>query len=271
MMHSPPRPLPFILAATEQGTLIVNRLDYRLLGEGRGYGVGFQLLNQAAFDPQEIGLVSKLLGLLRQVRGDGVVALDCGANVGVHTLSWARQMTGWGQVLAIEAQERIFYALAGNICLNNCFNARAVHAAVGDIVGTLAIPEPDYCQAASFGSLELKARPRTEYIGQAVNYAAEALVEVRQLTIDSLNLTRLDFIKLDVEGMEPEAIAGAATVLIQCRPLLLVEHIKTSITTLKQILGRFNYRCLQIGLNLLALHVEDPLNERIQMSPKQTS
>ncbi len=86
-MHSSPRPLPFILAATEQGTLIVNRLDYRLLGEGRGYGVGFQLLNQAAFDPQEIGLLSKLPSLLRQERGDGVVALDCGANVGVHTLS----------------------------------------------------------------------------------------------------------------------------------------------------------------------------------------
>jgi hypothetical protein len=138
-------------------------------------------------------------------------------------------------------------------------------------VGTLAIPEPDYCQAASFGSLELKARPRTEYIGQPVNYTAEALVEVRQLTIDCLNLKRLDFIKLDVEGMEPEALAGAATALTQRRPLLLVEHIKTSITTLEQILGRFNYRCFQVGLNLLALPVEDRLNERIQITPKQTS
>ena len=45
--------------------------------------------------------------------GDGVVAVDRGADIGVHTLEWARSMTAWGSVIAIEAQECIFYALAG--------------------------------------------------------------------------------------------------------------------------------------------------------------
>ena len=32
-------------------------------------------------------------------------------------------MFGWGTVIAIEAQERVYYALCGNITINNCLNA----------------------------------------------------------------------------------------------------------------------------------------------------
>jgi FkbM family methyltransferase len=46
------------------------------------------------------------------------VAVDVGANVGAFTVLWGRHMMGWGSVHAFECQERIFYALAGNIaCL----------------------------------------------------------------------------------------------------------------------------------------------------------
>jgi FkbM family methyltransferase len=82
-----------------------------------------------------VDFAAGLLTLRRQYYGDGVVAIDCGANIGVFTLEWARAMTGWGSVIAVEAQERIYYALAGNIAINNCFNARAVLAAVADKPG----------------------------------------------------------------------------------------------------------------------------------------
>ena len=85
-----------------------------------------------------------VLDLRRKHYGDGVVAVDCGANLGVHTVEWAKHMTGWGVVLAIEAQERIYYALAGNIAINNCFNARAIHAAVSNRPGTMKMPKPNY-------------------------------------------------------------------------------------------------------------------------------
>ena len=49
------------------------------------------------------------------MHGDGVVAVDGGANIGVHTIEWATAMTGWGSVIAIEPQERIYYALAGTL------------------------------------------------------------------------------------------------------------------------------------------------------------
>jgi FkbM family methyltransferase len=125
--------------------------------------------------------------------------IDCGANIGVHTVECAIEMTGWGSVLAIEAQERVYYALAGNIALNNCFNARALHAAVAAQDGTMRVPVPDYLSPASFGSLEL--RPQTnEFIGQKIDYSPGAMQEIRCLKLDSLALPRVDLVKIDVEG-----------------------------------------------------------------------
>src|SRR5215471_6552385 len=97
-MPKSPRKLAFIVAATDQGTLIVNRFDQHIIEQNRGYGVGFQLLDRASYDASEINLVLKLLDLRRRNYGDGVVAVDCGANIGVHTVEWAKHMTGWGTV-----------------------------------------------------------------------------------------------------------------------------------------------------------------------------
>jgi hypothetical protein len=119
-MAHPPRKIAFVLAATDHGTLIVNRFDYHMVDATTGYGVGYVLLDKSAYEAEEGATVMRLLMLRHQHFGDGVVAVDCGANIGVHTIEWAKGMTSWGFVLAIEAQERIFYALAGNISINNC-------------------------------------------------------------------------------------------------------------------------------------------------------
>jgi FkbM family methyltransferase len=191
------------------------------------------------------------------------VALDCGANVGAHTIEWAKCMEGWGEVIAVEAQERIFYALAGNIALNNCFNARALHAAVGDTVGEIAIPVPNYQMPSSFGSLELKPREKTEFIGQPIDYATGPKQTIRLLTIDSLALQRLDFLKLDVEGMELEALAGASQTIQRCKPAILVEVIKSDKAELGRRLQEWGYEAFPMGINVLAVHQDDPLRGHI--------
>jgi len=134
-MTAPLRPIAFVLASSNHGSLIVNRNDYRMTGTNSGFGVGYQLLNTSSFDPGEVAFVLGLLSCRRKHFGDGVVAIDGGANIGVHTVEWARHMHGWGRVTAFEAQEMIFYALAGNIALNNCLNARARLAALGEGCG----------------------------------------------------------------------------------------------------------------------------------------
>ena len=161
-MSNSGRKLAFVLAASDHGAMIVSRLDYRMTSPNGGIGVGYQILETGAFDAGEVSMAMSVLELRRQYFSDGVLAIDCGANIGVHTIEWAKRMTGWGQVLAIEAQERIYYALAGNIAINNCFNAVALNAAIADKPGVLHMPQPDYLRPASFGSLELRKRANTD-------------------------------------------------------------------------------------------------------------
>lgn len=253
------RPISFVLAASNHGTMIVSRHDYHMTGPTIGYGVGYQILQNSSFDPVEIDLAVLLLRLRQYHNGDGVVGLDCGANIGVHTVEWARAMTGWGEVLAFEAQERIFYALAGNIAINNCMNAGARNVALGASCGSIDIPVPDYLVPSSFGSLELRKLEKTEYIGQSIDYSEGRLRSVEMISIDSLNLRRVDFIKVDVEGMELEVLAGAAETIKRCRPLMLIETLKSDRAALDDVLVLAGYRIMDIGINLIAVHNTDPL------------
>ena len=222
-MQNVARPAPFVMVSSNHGTMIVNRNDYRMVDERNGYGVGFQILNSSCFDQPEVDLALLMLKQRRFHFGDGVVALDCGANIGVHTVEWARAMHGWGSVIAFEAQERVYYALAGNIALNNCLNATARLAALGAAPGTLRIPAPNYLVPSSFGSLELRRREGTEYIGQDIDYSESAGQPVEMVSIDSLALPRVDFLKIDVEGMEMQVIGGLSRTIAACRPPIFVE------------------------------------------------
>jgi FkbM family methyltransferase len=264
-MASPPRKIAFIVASTDFGSLILNRFDYRMVNETAGFGVGHTLLETSTFEPQVGTVAMQLLTMRRQHFGDGVVVLDCGANIGVHTVAWAKGMTGWGQV-AIEAQERIFYALAGNITINNCFNARAFNAAVGAADGVLRVPTPDYRAPASFGSLELRQSTTNEFIGQAIDYSEERLVPIRMMAIDSLQLTRLDMIKIDVEGMEVDVLEGAKATLGKCLPIIIVEGIKSDQQAIMGSLTSYGYEWFPFELNYLAIHPSDPTRQSIKVA-----
>jgi FkbM family methyltransferase len=258
------RKLAFILAASDRGTMIVSRLDYRMTSPTEGIGVGFQILEAGAFDAGEVSMARAVLNLRRQYFRDGVQAIDCGANIGVHTVEWAKHMTGWGSVLAMEAQERIYYALAGNIAINNCFNAVALNVAITDKPGVLMVPQPNYLAAASYGSLELRKKENTEFIGQPIDYSEGHMTPLQAISIDALNLPRIDFIKIDIEGMEMEALAGAEASITRSKPALLVEHIKTNATALRDWLMTRDYRVFQTGINLLAIHASDPILQHVK-------
>ena len=270
-MEKPHRPQAFILASTDHGTMIVNRFDRHSNAPDQAFGAGFQLLNKASYDPEEVSLLLTLLNMRRKYHGDGVIALDCGANIGVHTVEWAKHMTGWGMVMAFEAQERIYYALAGNIAINNCFNARAVYAALTSQPGSMKIPRLNYLVNSSFGSLELRKRDNTEFIGQAIDYSEKAMMEVRALSIDSYNFPRIDVIKIDVEGMELEVLAGAAKSIAAHRPIMLIEAMKTDFEALRTWLVNRGYSIIPSGINILAVHQDDRCRESIKFEAAETT
>jgi len=256
--------IAFCLVSSDHGPMLVNRMDYNHTFTGDFYGVGAQIMENGCYEPRDVESLRNLLVCRRNHFGAGVVALDGGANIGVHTLEWAKLMRGWGSVVAVEAQERLFYALAGNITLQNCFNARAHWAALGAERGNIAFPEPDYTQQSSFGSLELRARVGGENIGQHLDYSRPSqTVGVR--TIDSCDLARCDLIKLDLEGMEAEALEGAKETLQRCKPILFIETIKSDKAAISQSLRSAGYVVMPNGMNVLAIHETDPTLENVKV------
>lgn len=260
------RPIAFIIASTNHGTMLVNRHDYRLVENG-GYGVGHQLLNTSSFDQAEVSFALQLLSERRQLFGEKVIAIDCGANIGVHTIEWAKHMHEWGEVIAVEAQERIFYALAGNIAINNCFNAKAMWAAVGAKSGTIKVPAVNHFIPSSFGSLEIRKTDTTEFIGQNIDYAGDTSVETRMFAIDNLAIPRIDFIKIDIEGMEMEALIGAKNSIMRCKPQLMIEKIKSNEAELRDFLTKREYEIFPLGINILAIHKSDPTVNKVKITP----
>ena len=141
-MQSVGRKLAFVLASSSHGTMIVNRFDYRMVDLQRGYGVGYQILDTASLTPRKSSWWSTCSRFAARITATASwrwIAAPISASI---PSSGRTAMTGWGSVLAIEAQERIYYALAGNIAINNCFNAIAVHGAVSSESGTLTFQFP---------------------------------------------------------------------------------------------------------------------------------
>lgn len=261
-----PRPAAFVLAATQHGTMIVNRFDTFDDPNDLAnpvFGIGHDLLNRGSCAPTEINLGMDLLTLLREQRGDNVTVIDCGANIGTFALPWAIHMTGWGSVLAFEPQHMLYYALCGNAVLNNCRNLRCEHIAVGNEVGLIQVPALDYFRPSTFGSLELRRKNYNQPIGQPVDY--DNTYGVSLVSLNSLQFPRVDLIKIDVEGMETEVLEGAQETIAQHRPMLIIEWTKCGIVDLEPRLADMGYEFLNFGpMTVIAFHRDDPAGKFIQ-------
>jgi FkbM family methyltransferase len=259
IMFSEQRSISFILAATNHGTLIVNRNDGANVG-GRQphYGVGPSLLETASFDGPKVEFLLALLRVQRQRLGDGVVFLDCGANVGVFSIEAGRMMTQWGAVHAFEQQNFVFYALAGNVAINNLFNVQVHNVALGAANEIISIPQVDYRKPVSYGSQDIKesASP-SQLVAQSPDHAPENECLVRQIALDELGLRRLDLVKIDLESKKLDVLRGARSVIGVCRPLIWMEIFETDVPAVKDLLTRWDYRLFETGQNMLAVPGND--------------
>ncbi len=140
----------------------------------------------------------------------GMFVLELGANIGVHTVFFAKHVGSSGRVFAFEPQRVIYQMLCGNVALNALDNVIAYHAAVGRETGSITVPLVDYTKLGNFGGVSLGTHDRGE--------------AVRLLAIDSIGLPRCEFVKIDVEGMERQALEGAAQTLRRCQPMLYIEN-----------------------------------------------
>jgi FkbM family methyltransferase len=149
------------------------------------------------------------LRVIEQIIQPGFVVIDIGANIGTHTLAFAKLTGPTGFVLAFEPQQLLHGILSANVRMNDLDWVRTHNKAVGRSAGTLTIPALNARENQNFGALNI------------YGHANGDVVDV--IKLDDIRLGRCDFIKIDVEGAEADVLAGAELIIRHFKPVLFVE------------------------------------------------
>lgn len=215
------------VVSTDFGPMIIN---------GNDQYIGRSLEQLGHWARADIDLMAGIIQLLIQRRGP-VRLYDVGANIGTHTVALAKIFRQEIQVRSFEAQRQMFYMLCGNVAINGLDRVWCHHAAVSDTAGQpLTLALPDYNQVNNFGGFEVQPAQRSD--NQSMTRSGtETVITV---TLDQFD-EPVDFLKLDVEGMEHLALRGADDLVSQHRPVCLVEMLKTDQAAVRDFFARHHY------------------------------
>jgi FkbM family methyltransferase len=149
---------------------------------------------------------------------DGAVCLDIGANIGLTALTMAASLPR-SRIYAFEPSPKNLPHLRHNIQANHADDVQIVPSAVGATDGTLAITQPPSGSNTSVIKGDADTRPSVRV----------PVVSLDRWATDS-GIEGVDFIKIDVEGYEPEVLIGAAEMLARCRMPILMEFNSVTIS-----------------------------------------
>ena len=153
------------------------------------------------------------VALFAQILKPGMFVVDVGANIGAHTIFFAKAVGPGGRVVAVEPQRILYQILCGNLALNAIGNTFAQHAGLGSAPESILVPPLNYAASHNFGGLALGEFTEGE--------------QVPVTTLDALALPACHLLKIDVEGMEAQVLQGARQTLARHRPILYVENDRT--------------------------------------------
>jgi FkbM family methyltransferase len=175
------------------GSLTLKRCKYGwMLFAGPYIGRCFDLYGQ--YSESEVAMMRSFLA-------PGSTIIDVGANIGDLTLPLSLMAAEAGKVFAFESNPEVFNVLCANLALNQVRNTLPINAFVtGDPATDTASP--------SWGKFAyVSERWPTQFVA-----------------IDSLDLDRLDLIKVDVDGKELEVLQSGAMQIERFRPMLYFEN-----------------------------------------------
>lgn len=147
--------------------------------------------------------------------------LDVGANVGNHTVFWAK-IAKAKHVDAFEPIYDTFHILERNVSLNKLDNVSLHRIALGAhrTKGT-GIASPSSMMMAS------------------VKTADEGDIQI--LPLDDIKIPAVDFMKVDVEGNTLPLLKGATRTLTEYRPVIFVELFAHERAACEELLGKLGY------------------------------
>lgn len=160
-----------------------------------------QIYYTGSFEPDTVATLNRLLS-------PGAVAIDIGANIGALTLHMAERVGRDGRVIAFEPTPWAYDKLLANLALNDMPHVLPERLGLSDT-------PCDRLEAAIQSSYRVDGRSSHTRGAIAVttldSYAAEH------------PMPRLDFIKIDTDGMEFAIVRGASATLARFRPSILFE------------------------------------------------
>lgn len=161
------------------------------------------------YEPYETELI------LKQVN-KGDIIIDIGANIGYYTVLFADKVGKTGKVIAIEPDPINFEILQKNIKENKLRNVVAVQAAVGSENKKMIL----YKSEENLGDHKLWKN------GAAIN--KEVFCRKLDDLLKDLGYEKIDLIKVDTQGWEPEVFAGAKRTIEKDLPIIFFEYSPVS-------------------------------------------
>lgn len=146
---------------------------------------------------------------------EGDVVLDIGSNFGYFTLLLAKQVGPTGVVHSFEAHPELFKILKKNVELNGYNNIKLYNVAVSNFVGRGRF----YLNSIWAGTSSIFPH----------RHIKEAVI-VKFISIDSLDLERTSFAKIDVEGAEALVLDGMRNTISKNADMsLIIEFLPTNV------------------------------------------
>jgi len=153
----------------------------------------------------------ELVWLAKNVQ-PGSITVDVGASFGLYTIVAARAAGEFGRVLSFEPALRTFDVLKRNIALNRFTNVSIFNCALGDRDAEVPFYHHPDSSRNSLGLVE------------GMSGTSET---VRMTTLsrvcESLGITQVDFLKIDVEGAEETTLRGCLPMIEASRPRIIIE------------------------------------------------
>ena len=173
------------------------------------------------------------ISFLKEFIKPGMTVLDIGSNVGTHALSFSKMVTKAGEVIAFEPQRFTYQILASNAALNGATNIIPVMSGVSDENTTFENLDINYTESdKNFGAVHFRENKKSEFSYKTIN--------IRKL--DDFNFSKLDFIKIDAEGMEERVLNGGKQTIESFRPVIYLEAAAWKwVSNIESIFSPFNY------------------------------
>jgi len=161
-----------------------------------------------------------MTSLLPSIIKPGMTCVDIGANVGYFTIILSKLAWPYGTVYAFEPEPKNFKVLSRNASVLNSLSPYSCipeQVAIGNRKGELRF----YTTGYNFGR-------------HSAHMESNESIDVEVTTLDRYLFggQKVDFVKIDVEGYEPEAIEGMSSIIAKNPNLtIILEHMPGQIDT----------------------------------------